>query len=148
MTSDGDVTYNPRRGILGAIPVWGKTAYHLYSFSSDKAGNIVKPIRKSRWLFEFSSEWGIATDFLSSNTHSTDDITSFDFNPNGEMAATITGDGACLVSDMDTDKCSFQMKMEMPIGNSGPGKQNFSISQILLRSSSFVPLPFYSSLFS
>lgn len=41
VTCDGDVTYNPRRRVLGAIPVQGKITYHLYSFSTSKAGNAV-----------------------------------------------------------------------------------------------------------
>mgnify|MGYP000932345528 CR=1 FL=1 len=40
--SYGDVTYNPRRSILGAISVGEKIGYHLYNFTTSKAGNIVK----------------------------------------------------------------------------------------------------------
>ena len=54
-TSQGDVTYNPRRGFLGAISVTGKIAYHLYSFSSSKDGNTVNLIRKSKWHSKLST---------------------------------------------------------------------------------------------
>ena len=49
VTGHGDVTYNPRRKILGVISVAGKIAYHLYNFSISKAGNYGQLIRKSRW---------------------------------------------------------------------------------------------------
>ena len=45
-TGEGDVAYNSRRSIFGAIPVRGKIAYHLFYFGSSKAGNIVKLIQK------------------------------------------------------------------------------------------------------
>ena len=48
-TGSGDVTYNSRRGFLGAIPADGEIDYHLYHFSTSKAGNTVKLIRKSLW---------------------------------------------------------------------------------------------------
>ena len=48
-TGHGDVAYNPQRSILSAIPVEGKIANHLYIFTTSKADNIVKLIRKSRW---------------------------------------------------------------------------------------------------
>ena len=58
-TGYGDVTYNPRRSILGAIPVGGKIAYHLYNFATSKACDIVKLLRKSRWHSQCSHEEGI-----------------------------------------------------------------------------------------
>ena len=47
VTGEGDVTFNQRRGILGAVPVGREIAFHLYNFTTSKAGNIVKLIRKS-----------------------------------------------------------------------------------------------------
>ena len=41
VTGGGDVTYNPRRRILGAIPVGGEVSYHLFNFASSKDGNSV-----------------------------------------------------------------------------------------------------------
>ena len=50
----GDVTYNSRRGMLGAICVERKIAYHLYNVTTGKTGNIVKLIRKSRWHAQYA----------------------------------------------------------------------------------------------
>ena len=55
VTGEGDVTYNPRRSILGAIPVGGKISYHLYNIATSKAGNIVKLIQKSRWHSHYNT---------------------------------------------------------------------------------------------
>ena len=65
VTGYGDVTYNPRRGFLGTIPVTGKIAYHLYNFTTEKAGNIVKLIRKSKWHSQYNSKEGIDRLFFS-----------------------------------------------------------------------------------
>lgn len=56
VTGTGDVTYNSRRGILGAISVGGKISYHLYSLATSKAGDIVKLIRKSRWHSQYHAK--------------------------------------------------------------------------------------------
>ena len=56
VTGVGDVTYNPRRNILGAIPVRRKVAYHLYDVAAGKTGNIVKLIRKSKWHSQYRDE--------------------------------------------------------------------------------------------
>ena len=61
VTSDMALTYNSRRGFLGAIPVKGEIAYHLYSFATSKAGNIVNLIRKSRWHSQHTDEAGNKT---------------------------------------------------------------------------------------
>ena len=54
-TGYGDVAYNPRRNILGAIPVGGKIAYHLYNFDNSKVGNSVKLTRKSKWHSQYNN---------------------------------------------------------------------------------------------
>ena len=59
VTGFGDVTYNPRRSIFGAIPVTGKISYHLYDVATGKAGNIVKLISKSKWYFKYRTDRGI-----------------------------------------------------------------------------------------
>lgn len=58
VTGFGDVTYNSRRGFLGAIPLEGKIAYHLYhiGYSGKKSGYGVKLLRKSKWCSQFSIE--------------------------------------------------------------------------------------------
>ena len=55
-TGTGDVAYNPLRSILGAIPIKGKIAYHLYNISTSKHGDIVKLIRKSKWHAQQSNK--------------------------------------------------------------------------------------------
>ena len=40
-------------------------------------------------------------------------MAGIDFNPDGETVATIDRYGTCLISDMNTDKYHFHMKMEM-----------------------------------
>ena len=56
-TGDGDITYNSRRGILGAVPVDQKISYHLFDVDSNatKTKDIVKLTRKSKWHFQQSS---------------------------------------------------------------------------------------------
>ncbi len=56
----GDVTYNSRRSILGAIPVTGRIAYHLFAIdtSASNAGGIVKLNRKSKWHSQYSTKKG------------------------------------------------------------------------------------------
>ena len=62
-------------------------------------------------------------------------ITGLDFNPNGEIAATIDKHGVCLISDLNTDSYRFHVNMEMD--STDTGRQSF---QILDYSTSFFPL--------
>ena len=51
LAGHGDVTFNDKRNLLGAISVENEIAYHLFSVdidSSDKK-NTVKLTRKSKW---------------------------------------------------------------------------------------------------
>ena len=121
------MTYNSRRGFLGAIPVVGEIAYHLYNISTSKAGNTVKLIRKSRWHSQHDSKWVFKTDSFE-YSQLDDCITSLDFNPQGEIAATIDHFGTCLISDVDTNSYRFHMKI-MRIGKGG-GKRLFRIQLI------------------
>ena len=56
-TGYGDITYNSRRGILGAIPLDQKISYHLFNVGSNasKTKDIVKLIRKSKWHYQYSN---------------------------------------------------------------------------------------------
>ncbi len=56
----GDVTYNSRRGILGAIPVAGRIAYHLFNVDANasNADGIVKLSRKTKWSSYYSTQKG------------------------------------------------------------------------------------------
>ena len=49
--SYGDIAYNSRRGIFGAVPLYGRFSYHLFNVDSNasKTKDIVKLIRKSKW---------------------------------------------------------------------------------------------------
>ena len=51
---------------------------------------------------------------------------SFDFNPNGEAAATLDDSGICLLSDVNTHNYSSHMKMEIGSTYYSGGNQNFS----------------------
>jgi len=55
VTGYGDVTFNPRRNLLGAMPVGRKTAYHLFNFGISKSDDIVRLIRKSRWHSQYDT---------------------------------------------------------------------------------------------
>ena len=46
-----------------------------------------------------------------------DIVTSSDFNPNGEKAATIDYSGVCLISDIDSNIKSFHLNMGARQGN-------------------------------
>ena len=50
----GDVTYNPRRSILGAVSITAETAYHLWTVDANasKSEDIIKLNRKSKWHSE------------------------------------------------------------------------------------------------
>jgi hypothetical protein len=56
----GDVTYNSRRSILGAIPVAGRIAYYLFNVDANasNAGGIVKLSRKSKWHLQYGTQKG------------------------------------------------------------------------------------------
>ena len=40
-------------------------------------------------------------------------ITGLDFNPNGEIVATIDSSGVCLISDVNTDSYRFHLYLNM-----------------------------------
>ena len=44
-------------------------------------------------------------------------VTSFDFDLIGERAAVTSHSGVCLVSEIDTNSCSFQMNIGVAAGN-------------------------------
>ncbi len=60
MVGKGDMTYNCRRSILGAIPVGQKIAYHLFNVNAKTSndGDIVKLDRKSKWHSQYSTQKG------------------------------------------------------------------------------------------
>lgn len=58
MTGNGDVTYNPRRSMLGAISVGGKIAYHLFKIDSNPSkvdNTAAKLCRKSKWYSDYQA---------------------------------------------------------------------------------------------
>jgi len=44
-------------------------------------------------------------------------IAGFDFNPTGELAATIDRYGVCLIADVSTNSYSFHTKLDSAQGN-------------------------------
>ena len=54
-------------------------------------------------------------------SHQDNYITSFDFNPSGETVATFDRQGVCVVSDVSTGNCNYQVDM------GGFGKLNFQM---------------------
>ena len=58
VTGNGDVTYNSRRGILGAICVEGKIANHLFHINGNPSKidhAVAKLCRKSSWDPHYST---------------------------------------------------------------------------------------------
>ena len=113
------MAYNSRRGILGAMSVAGKTAYQLFDieYTFGQKGNYsVRPLRKSKWHWQYSDEEGIYFFLLllPINNHYIDNsITSIDFSPSGETTATIDKYGICLISDVNTSSYKFHLVMGM-----------------------------------
>ena len=112
-TGYGDITYNSRRGILGAVPLYGKISYHLFNVGShvSKTNDIVKLIRKSKW----HSQYGKHQSYIDTSNllYSLEEyITALDFNPTGEYVATIDKKGVCLISDVDKNDYSFHLKCQ------------------------------------
>ena len=65
MTEFGDVTYNSRRNLLGAIPVKDRIAYHLFSIDvgGSKKNDVVTLVRKSKCHVQHTSPTqGISTE--------------------------------------------------------------------------------------
>lgn len=54
------MTYNPLKNLLGAIPVGGKIAYHLYNIEYDgnKSNYRAKLLRKSKWHPQYNKAQG------------------------------------------------------------------------------------------
>lgn len=62
----GDVTYNSKRGILGAISSELKTAYHLFDInpSASNPEEIVKLARPAKWPLQLGGSRGNLDIFL------------------------------------------------------------------------------------
>ena len=58
VTGYGDLTYNTRRNLLGAISVGGKITYHLFSVNTNcvNVKESIKLMRKSKWHSQYSNE--------------------------------------------------------------------------------------------
>lgn len=50
-TGFGDATYNTRRNILGAIPITGKIAYHMFQIDTYASNRdaVARLCRKPKW---------------------------------------------------------------------------------------------------
>lgn len=118
VTGFGDVAYNSRRGILGAVAAEREIGLHLWNigYCGQKSNFEVKLLKQMKWHPEYNDEVGtsinalilvIIVGFILENC-----ITSFDFNPSGETLATIDDRGVCLISDLNTDKYIFHLNMD------------------------------------
>ena len=114
------MTYNPRRHILGAMPLKGKISYHLFTVDTytSKTEAMVKLSRKSKWHSQHrtsdtcNSAVTIILNMLMYIIHIDNIVTSFDFDPNGEKAATIDRNGMCVISHIDTNGCDFHLALD------------------------------------
>ena len=54
------MTYNSKRRLLGAIPVYQNVAYHVFELESDASTNThnAKLLRKSKWHSQYSTSEG------------------------------------------------------------------------------------------
>lgn len=68
VTGFGDVTYNSRRNILGAIGLNGKISYHLFGIQHNgyEDSCTVKLLRKAKWHSQYSSTF--SANFTSSSS--------------------------------------------------------------------------------
>lgn len=115
VTGVGDVTYNSRRGLLGAISLNGKIAYHLYNIefiSAQKSGYSGKLLRKSKWHSQYGTSLGNLFIFPAIHLLLDNYISSFDFNHSGETAATLDCSGVCLLSDVGTNNCNYHLNVD------------------------------------
>ena len=62
----GDLTYNTKRSLLGAISLSGKTAYHLFTVDTNclSIKDCIKLTRKSKWHSQFGKKKGKFNIFL------------------------------------------------------------------------------------
>ena len=109
-TGYGDITYNSRRSILGAVPVDQKISYHLFDVDSNatKTKDIVKLTRKSKWHSQHSKHQSRSSSNLLYSLESV--VNGLDFNPTGEYVAIIDEEGVCLISDVDKNNYSFHLQ--------------------------------------
>lgn len=119
MTGYGDVSYNSRRNILGAISLDKKVAYHLWiiEYSQQKNNYNIKLLQKAKWHQFYSTEIGILLIFLIlsaylPNSYRENYVTGLEFNPTGEIVSTIDHYGVCLISDTNTNNHNFHLDLK------------------------------------
>lgn len=121
-TGYGEVTYNARRNLLGAISVHAKTAYYLFNIEYN-GGSHVKLSRKSAWHKEYDKAPGTISinssriESLIVCSHVDNSLPGFEFDPNGEFSATVDIYGNCVVSDLSSNKCISHLKLGKTDGN-------------------------------
>lgn len=84
------MTYNARRELLGVIPIGQKITYHLFnigSYSGQKSTPRFNLSKKATW-----------NPYCEGNQ-----MSGLDFNPTGELVATMDIHGTCLVADINID---------------------------------------------
>ena len=111
-TGYGDITYNSRRSILGAVPLNEKISYHLFNVGSNasKTKDIVKLLRKSKWHSQQSNHQHDR--YIEFTIYSLEKvITGLDLNPTGEYVVIIDWKGVCLISDVSTNNYTFHKEV-------------------------------------
>ena len=123
VTGHGDVTYNSRRNILAAIPIENKISYHLWRIgSSGKEKNYgATLLRRSKWFKQYRNNDGnlsiVSVIFYRSCSHLDNYICGLDFDPAGEITATIDCNGVCIISSVNTGRYTYHWKLSDLGGN-------------------------------
>lgn len=122
----GIFAYNPRRCFFSSMSQSGKIAYHLFhvDYSDYKSNPALKLLKKAKWHQHTHASYignlGYFddNDFLLIDLLTLENFTSgLDFHSDGETIATFYSSGLFLITDVNTDNCSFQIKMGTKGGN-------------------------------
>ena len=112
------MTFNSRRNVLDVISLQGEILYHLFRIDglTLTTEDMVKLWRKSKWHSQIQTSYlgNLVLEHIkviSKLLLCRRNITAFDFDPAGKKAATISREGIFLISDIGTNKCSFEMQV-------------------------------------
>ena len=100
----------------------------------------IKLLKKSKWQYDIDegNQHFSLSKIRFPIIHLANCVTSLDFNPVGETAATIDTFGAVVISDLDTDSCKYRMKI-----GSNPGKEEqFFLMHFLIILAFFIQMIF------
>ena len=116
VTGQGDLAFNAKGHIIGAMPLQGKIAYHLFKVDRDNSKNSysVNLVRKSKWHPRYGNSLSKDIEFFwSFNCINAlaNCVSSIDFDYDGKFAATFDSDGVFLLSDVNTDNYQTHVKI-------------------------------------